>query len=87
MRRAAPAAPPPPADDGDLNNDESLLGGGLGEDGLIGKKRTRVPRQTFKESNLLSYKGMWLLYDEMAKLPLSRTPGREVSLFGVARSF
>ena len=48
-------------------------------EGLIGKKRGRNIRVTLKETNILSAKGLWLLYDEMQKLPLQRTSGKEVS--------
>ena len=45
--------------------------------GDLGKKR-KAPRKTFKEHNLLDMKGLFKLYNEMKKLPLSRRPGNEV---------
>ncbi len=58
------------------DDDENLLD----DEGLIGKKRSRAPRKTFRESDLLSAKGLWLLYDEMQNKPaISRAKGKEVS--------
>jgi hypothetical protein len=45
--------------------------------GDLGKKR-KAPRRTFKERSLLDTRGLYKLYQEMQKLPLSRKPGNEV---------
>ena len=63
---------------------KKAVGGGAGgaeasDDvlGDLGKKR-KAPRTTFRERNVLDMKGLFKLYQEMQKLPLSRKPGNEV---------
>ncbi len=51
---------------------------GKADEGLLGKKPRKV-RATFKESNLLSKDGLWLLYKECQRLPLSRKEENVVS--------
>ena len=52
--------------------------------GDMGKKR-KAQRRTFKEANVLDMRGLYKLYQEMQKLPLSRKPGSEVRTEGCAR--
>lgn len=50
-----------------------------GDDALVGGKRARAPRRTFKETDLLSQAGMWSLYERFQRLPLRRSAGHEAS--------
>jgi hypothetical protein len=53
--------------------------------GDLGKKR-KAPRRTFKERNVLDMRGLYKLYQEMQKLPLSRKPGNEVRCAALSHS-
>ncbi len=46
---------------------------------LIEAKRLRTMRETFRDTNLLSERGVWKLYDAFQHLPLAGTPGREAT--------
>ncbi|RYG44022.1 hypothetical protein EON67_12230 [archaeon] len=52
---------------------------------VLGAK-TRALRVTFRETDVLSEKGLWRLYSQMAQLPLRRTPGSEVRDYAHTRS-
>jgi hypothetical protein len=75
----APAGGPDGSSPAAPAGEDLLLGeGGGAEDDLLGGKRARKVRLTFKESTLISDKGLWRLYEQMQLLPLSRERGREV---------
>ena len=78
--RAAPAAPH--VDFGaDLDTGADAQDGGGGDppaDDLLSKKKVQQKRLTFKEAHLISEKGMWRLYEQMQRLPISRREGDEV---------
>lgn len=49
---------------------------------LGGDKKARAPVVTFKESHLVSKAGMWQLYSQMQRLPLTYKKGNEVRILG-----
>ena len=49
---------------------------------LIEAKRLRALRHTFRETDVLSERGVWRLYDQFQRLPLSGVPGHEASDMG-----
>lgn len=85
-RLRARAAPTAPRDDfgADLDGEDALDGAAApAEDASVGadllsKKKARQTRLTFKETHLIGEKGMWRLYEEMQRLPISRREGDEV---------
>ena len=75
---ATPAAKGAGAGAGDAPPKDGAEAGDEADDLLANGKRARVPRLTFKESHLISKAGLWKLYDEGSRLPLSRKAGSEV---------
>lgn len=46
---------------------------------LVDAKKARVQRTTFRETDVLSERGVWRLYDSFQRLPMSGKPGHEAS--------
>lgn len=46
---------------------------------LTEAKRARAQRATFRETDVLSERGVWRLYDSFQRLPLSGKPGHEAA--------
>lgn len=65
------------AQEGDLTVNDAAAPAGEGDDALVGGKRPRAPRITFRETHLLSQQGLWTLYNQFQTLPLKRSAGHE----------